>query len=602
MKTYIYSAFSALHKKNPVSVKVEIQVTMSWTSWCYCLLIIKVSLLSVLATDTSCPTWHYYNNATGQCECGSLLFCSSDGNQVEIRNDNCATSTGKEDDYYVSYCPLTHTVNSTNRMYSEMPSNASQLDEVMCGPYNRRGLLCGECKGGYGPAVYSFDMTCANCSSLWSRYAISLYLFLQFIPTTLIFLCFVVFRFRITSGPLLGYVLFCQTTIAEITYHYSFIYDYIQHHVSSFQKVLLDLSLTLSQFWSLQFVKGIIPPFCVSEKLTSIHVNMLNLVPAIYPLVLVIISCILMELHARNYRIVGILWKPFNIILSKANMTAVTSDAVFRAFASFIFLSNISVMFTTYQVVNFVIVLNSTGHFQKQVLYTDPTVEWNTSIPYVLSVAVIFIFISLIPSLLLCIYPTRLYRYLSRFLSARKRLAITAFAEALHSCFKDGLNGTRDYRAMAGATSFLLPLYSAISYFPKRSFYSGGTSNIVEIILWMILACIVSNVKPCKSPDANISLSFHMTMLGILTCLAYLWVFDLSVETNTLELMFIVTFLSPHILVAVWAGYTLTKHTLTRFGYQFHGPGCKVALSDMANGVRLCLRRRHRGYQEMLPH
>ena len=375
----------------------------------------------------------------------------------------------------------------------------------------------------------------------------------------------------------------------------------ILHHVSSFLKVLCDLSLTLSQFWNLQFLKAIIPPFCISEKLTGIHVNMLNLVPATYPLVLVIISCILIELQARKYRIVGILWKPFKMILSKANMTAVTSDAVFHAFASFIFLSNISVMFTTYQMVNIVTIRNSTGHFQKRVLYTDPTVEWNTNIPYVLSVAVIFISISLIPSLLLCIYPTRVYRYLSRFLSARKRLAITAFAEALHSCFKDGLNGTRDYRAMAGGTFFIALLLSAISILPRK-FLSDGKSHIVEIILWMILVCIVSYVKPCKSAVANVSLSFHMTIFGIIMCLTYLWEFGLSVETDTLELMFIVTFLLPHILVAVWAGYTLTKHTLTRFGYQFHGPGCKVALSDMANGVRLCLCRRHRGYQEMRPH
>ena len=118
----------------------------------------------------------------------------------------------------------------------------------------------------------------------------------------------------------------------------------------------------------------------------------------------------------------------------------------------------------------------------------------------------------------------------------------------------------------------------------------------------MILVCIVSYVKSCKSAVAIISLSFHMTIYGILMCLTYLWEFDLSVETDTLELMFIVTFLSPHILVAVWAGYTLTKHTLTRFGYQFHCPGCKVALSDMANGVRLCLCRRYRGSQEMRPH
>ena len=564
---------------------------MSWVTWCYCLLIVNLSLC--------CPTWHYYNNVTGQCECGFGLCCSSDGNQVDISIKSCATSSGQEDDYYVSYCPFTNTVNNTNRLCSEMPSNASQLDEVMCGPYNRRGLLCGECKDGYGPAVYSFNTTCANCSSLWSKYAISLYMFLQFIPTTLIFLCFVVFRFNITSGPLLGYVLFCQMTIAAITHRQLFIYEYMFYHVSSLLlRVLGGMSLTVCQFWSLHFLKAIIPPFCISEKLTGIHVNMLNLLPAIYPLVLVIISCILIELHARNYRIVGILWKPFKIILSKANITAVTGDGVFHAFASFIFLSNISVMFTAYQVVNFVAVWNSTGHFQKQVLYTDPTVEWNTSVPYVLIAAVIFIFISLTPSLLLCIYPTRLYQYLSRFLSARKRLAITAFAEALHSCFRDGLNGTRDYRALAGVTFFGFLIFLAIQYFLDLR----APSPIVKTVLWMILVCIVSYVKPCKSAVANISLSFHMTMFGIHMCLTYLWEFDLSVETYTLELMFIVTFLSPHILVAVWAGYTLTKHTLTRFGYQFHGPGCKVELSDMVNCVRLCLCRRHRGYQEMLLH
>ena len=214
-------------------------------------------------------------------------------------------------------------------MESEMPRNASQLDEVMCGPYNRRGLLCGECKDGYGPVVYSFDMTCANCSSLWSRYAISLYLFLQFVPTTLIFFCFVVFKFNITSGPLLGYVLFCQTAIAAINKQHFFIYNYIKYHVPLSLRVLLDFSSTLTQFWSLQYLKEIIPPFCISDKLTGIHVHMLNLVTAIYPLVLVIISCILMELHARNYRVVGFLWKPFKIILTKTNVTAVTSDAVF---------------------------------------------------------------------------------------------------------------------------------------------------------------------------------------------------------------------------------------------------------------------------------
>ena len=418
---------------------------MSWGTW-YCCFLCTLTVNVVLATNTSCPTWHYYNNATGQCECGFRLVCSNDGHQAEIGNGMCATSPGEEGHYYVGGCPFIHTSNSTNRLYSEMPSNASQLDEVMCGPYNRRGLLCGECKDGYGPAVYSLDLKCVSCSSLWPGFAISLYLFLQFVPTTLIFISLVVFRINIVTGPLLGYVLFCQTTVEELYFRIYF-YDYIISNVPLAPRTLFCFSVTVSQFWSLQYFRAIIPPFCISDNLTGIHIHLLNFIPAIYPLIVVIISCLLMELHARNHRIVRLLWRPFKIILSKANITEVTSDGIFHAFASFTFLSNVSVLIATCQVLGATYVHNYTGMSIKRILYIDPTVEFLSSkhTLYMLIALFPFISISLIPSVLLCLYPTRVYRYLSRSLSARKRLAITAFAEALHSCFKDGLNGTHDY-------------------------------------------------------------------------------------------------------------------------------------------------------------
>ena len=196
---------------------------MYWRTWCCCFLY-TLAVHVVLATNTNCPAWHYYSNDTGQCECGNGLSCN---NKVLIKNGYCATSSKQGSDYLTGDCPFLHTFNIIDRMHSEMPSNASQLDEVMCGPYNRRGLLCGECKEGYGPAVYSFDPKCANCSSPWSRYAISLYIFLQFVPTTLIFISFIVFRLNITTGPLYGYVLFCQLTLAGLHYR-KFIYEYIQ--------------------------------------------------------------------------------------------------------------------------------------------------------------------------------------------------------------------------------------------------------------------------------------------------------------------------------------------------------------------------------------
>ena len=392
-------------------------------------------------------------------------------------------------------------------------------------------MLCGECKDGYGPAVYSLDLKCANCSSLWSGYAISLYVFLQF-PTTFIFMCLVIFRFNITSGPLLGYVVFCQAAVASLNYR-KYVYDYIQTNTSPHLRYLFLFSVATSQFWTLQFLQAVLPPFCISEKLTGIQVHMLNFIPVTYSLVLVVISCILMELHAKNYRIVKILWRPFKTILSKVNITAVTSDGVFRALASFIFLSNISVLSATYQVGGSISIYNSIGVFQRKVIYTDPTTDWpsHKSTTYVLITAVPFISVSLIPSLLLCIYPTRVYRYLSRFLSARKRLAITAFAEALHSCFKDGLNGTRDYRGLAGATVFLILGIVVVERIINLLF--NFSALITGGVMWLILVCVVSYVKPCKSALANISLVFHMTLLGALTYAIHLWEYDFCWNQHT---------------------------------------------------------------------
>ena len=400
----------------------------------------------------------------------------------------------------------------------------------------------------------------------------------------------------------MGYVLFCQITTISITNRHLFMYDYILSNVSSSLRVLLLLSMMVSQFWSLQFFKAVIPPFCISEKLTGVHVQMLNFIPAIYTLVLVTISCVLVELHARHYRIVGIVWKPFSIILRKANITAVTGDAVFHAFALFLFLSNLSVLFEMYKIFNNSTVYNSSVFVEKEVLYIDPTVNWlsRKSILHILIAVVLSISFSVIPSVLLCIYPTRVYQYLSRFMSARKRLAITAFVEALHSCFKDSLNGTRDYRALAGVPLLLVLLYSVGERLIP--FITGYSGSQVQVVMWMALPCLISYVKPCKSAVANISLGFHLTLIEIIQCVAFLWELDFSVGTHSLELTFIAAFLVPHLLVAVWAGYTLTKHTLTWVGFQFHSAGLMEALSDVAKGMRHCLCRRSSGYQEMGAH
>ena len=100
---------------------------------------------SVAASNTSCPTWFYFNSTSQQCECGKNfggIQCNQKEKKVEIKYGTCVTYAGQEGLYYSGGCPYIPTRNNTNRMFSELPRNHSLLNDAMCGHYNREGLLC----------------------------------------------------------------------------------------------------------------------------------------------------------------------------------------------------------------------------------------------------------------------------------------------------------------------------------------------------------------------------------------------------------------------------------------------------------------------------
>ena len=137
---------------------------------------------------------------------------------------------------------------------------------MVCGPYNRKGLLCEHCINEYGPGVYTLDSTCADCSKFSTLSAILLYLLVDLVPITLFFICV---RLNITAGPLFGYALFCQMFSVSLEYD-PLIYHYTQSQLSP---VLVSVSF---ESWNLNFLKPVIPPFCISEKVKGVYVLALN--------------------------------------------------------------------------------------------------------------------------------------------------------------------------------------------------------------------------------------------------------------------------------------------------------------------------------------
>ena len=544
------------------------------TTWCYISLLLAVAVYLVLgASNTSCPTGFYYNNNTSKCDCDEFLFdphfikCNQPDKRAYIRNGVCFMSASNNNTYSAGYCPLTlgNWKNITNRLWSELPSDSDMLNATMCGPYNREGYLCGKCIDGYGLPVYSHDLKCVNCSKFSTGVSIVMYIIIQFVPITLFFVCAVVFHLNITSGPLLGYFIFCQAYyISDFSDIQINVFDFISIHGSDSIKVLFKISQTLSELWSLLFFKSLIPPFCISEKLSSVHIQLLTVVPAIYVVVLVITILVLMDLHARNCKVIHFL----SVFLKHLNITVCGSNAIIYAFATFTFLSstilalNICIL-TIYHPLYIRSINPNITNTNTRVLYIDPyvVVFSHEHILYLMIAVVPCIFLVFIPALLLCVYPTRIYRRLSQLISTRKQLAITAFAEALHNCFKDGLNGTRDYRALAGLVILVYPVACLLSYITWIILAppTGLTRYITDGYMFFAVSFIVSYVRPCKSTLANFSLSYHTFVFGVLEFGNDYWN-NLSVETEALEFTFIIIPLLSHMFVFFWVVYIICRY------------------------------------------
>ena len=84
--------------------------------------------------------------------------------------------------------------------------------------------------------------------------------------------------------------------------------------------------------------------------------------------------------------------------------------------------------------------------------YIDPNICY-LSMKHILLMAFsvsVAVFVFLPPLLILAVYPTSLYGKISDRIQPKWRLRIKTYIATFHSSFKDGTNGTRDYRSLSG--------------------------------------------------------------------------------------------------------------------------------------------------------
>ena len=400
--------------------------------------------------------------------------------------------------------------------------SCQDLNDRMCGAMNREGFLCSQCKPGYGPAPYSSTGKCVECKDGSTRQWL-LYLALELVPSTVFYFVVILFNVRTTAPPYTAFVFFSQ--------FFAFLYmihPFIRLNLNFWiNKILLHSILTLVSFWNLDFFRHVVPPFCISSKLTDLDVLLLQCISTFYPLLLVVLTFICIELHARNFRPLVILWKPIHKHLANCRRKLDPKSSMIAAFATFMSLSFSKILTTTLLAAfpGTYTIASDTGHKRVRALY-DSSIQGNTSAeywkqlaatPYFIPLLIVFI-IAQLPTLLLLLYPIKAFRRLLTCCGSSRYHAIYVFIDTFQGHYKDGTNGSRDYRA-ASSISFLLKILFCLILsnghlrygVPSHSFYSISLAYILVIV-----SLFYGIIQPCKKKYMNVIESVVYCAVGLI--------------------------------------------------------------------------------------
>ena len=288
------------------------------------------------------PRHHRQNSSNDVCNCGSLLgglIKCDEVNQVAlIRAGFCMSVDNSTNELVVSFTNYKYLGNKINTSYSEehraysvLPRNISKTENIFCSYQNQEGFLCGKCVKDHALAFNSLHSECTDCKDYFTPAIILLTLLTLM---TIFFVLVVVFQLNFASGPLLGYIMFSQSCVALVRMNVGF-YDSLLASLSPFGRVVLKISLNVSElWWYFSIVMYEFPATCIQQNISNLQVITFEYILVLYPMLLVLVTYIAIELHARNCRLVVYLWKPFNKCFAKVRKNISAGNSIIHAYAS----------------------------------------------------------------------------------------------------------------------------------------------------------------------------------------------------------------------------------------------------------------------------
>ena len=481
-------------------------------------LILVVLLTATVSTmdwnqtnDGSCPPWQVKNN-TGVCTCGSesltrIVECRGNPYELALQECYCMTYGQK---LVVGPCHYTCLRGTSHNFYFNITVNSTALiNDAMCGELNRQGQMCGSCKSGYAPPVYSYSLSCVNCTtSNWGKYtAVSL------LPLTAFFVFVITFRISAFSHKLHGFILFCQILTCPATLRSLQLSLLMSGRFTPLQRHLTQALVSVLGMWNLDFCRLVYSPFCLHPHTNTLQVMALDYLIAVYPLLLIGLSYLLVLLYDHNVGLVVCLCKPFVTLFIKFRRQWNIRSSLVDAFATFLLLSYVKILSVSVDLLLPVPLYDQTGSRLSQLyLFNQGDVAYfsNQHLPYA-CLAIFFLFtFTLLPMLLLFLYPCSWFQVCLNHTGCSCQ-SLHIFMDSFQGHYKNGTNGTRDFRYF----SALYLLLRAVVYASTVLAFQILSYAYTTIFLICFVA-VLSLAQPYKSYGYTVNDVFFLTATVIL--------------------------------------------------------------------------------------
>lgn len=458
------------------------------------------------------------------CKCSALendknynsIFACNNKQFVAVANvgywiNYIPSDDPKESSLVTGTCPLgfCYTGNNSFITLSGNPSSY-ELEQIICRPQNRKGILCGECIANHSVYYHSYKYACGP--NTICHLGVLFYLLSEILPLTIIFSVTIVFRINFTSGYLNGFVLFAQMldSFSLLANGGVTIEESQRQAVQAFKLIYSPFNLELFHIEPLSF--------CLFKGFNFLQIASMKFLTLVIALILVLLLVIIMRCS----------WC-YKLQLACFKVRLTNSASLINGLSAFLVLSYGLCSRSCYKILNIAwlhgLGPRVVGHPR---VFRMGTIEYfdKEHIPYAILALLFYVTFIVIPTAFLLLQPLS-YQVLPKRLLNRNNIChkielMKPLFDTFQGCFKD------NFRFFAG----LYLLYRSIASGTFALINIRFEVYIVTEIILIVMLAIHAWAQPYRKPIHNhIDTAIFLNMITINTLTIYRY-YETKGQTN----------------------------------------------------------------------